>query len=65
VPQASRSLEFASASYAAGQTNILTLLEAQRSALEAERELTNTLLEACTARVRLEQEIGTSLGRDP
>lgn len=63
VPQASRSLEFASASYTAGQTNILTLLEAQRSALEAQRGLTNTLLEACIARARLEQEVGTRLDR--
>jgi len=64
VPQAIRSLEFASASYTAGQTNILTLLEAQRSALEGQRGLTNTLLEACIARARLEQEIGTRLDRE-
>lgn len=61
VPQASRNLEFARASYAAGQTNILTLLEAQRSALESQRGLTNTLLEACVARARLEQEIAKRL----
>ena len=58
VPQAMRNLEFASASYTAGQTNILTLLEAQRSALEAQRGLMLTLLEACLARARLEQEVG-------
>ena len=65
VPQAGRSLEFASASYTAGQTNILTLLEAQRSALEAQRGLTNTLLAACSARARLEQEVGTQLNQAP
>ncbi len=61
VPQATRNLEFASASFRAGQTSILILLEAQRSALEAQRGLTNSLLEASTARARLEQEIGTRL----
>jgi len=65
VPQANRSLEFASASYVAGQTSILTLLEAQRLALETQRGLTNTLLDACTARARLEQEVATQLNRTP
>lgn len=65
VPQATRNLEFASASFRAGQTGILILLEAQRSALEAQRGLTNTLLEASTARARLEQEIGTRLDLTP
>jgi len=61
VPQALQSLEFAMASYAAGQTNLLTLLEAQRSALEAQRGRTKTLLEANVARSRLELELGTRL----
>jgi cobalt-zinc-cadmium efflux system outer membrane protein len=65
VPQAMRNLEFASASYTAGQTNILTLLEAQRAALEAQRGLTDSLLEACIGRARLEQEVGRSLDPTP
>ena len=58
VPQAQRNLEFATASYSAGQTNILTLLEAQRFLLDARQGFVTVTLEASTAVARLEQTIG-------
>ncbi len=61
VPQTERNLEFATASYSAGQTNILTLIEAQRLLLEARRGFVTATLEASTAVVRLEQTIGLPL----
>ena len=61
VPQAERNLEFATASYSAGQTNILTLIEAQRFLLEARRGFVAVTLEASTAVARLEQTIGLPL----
>lgn len=64
VPQASRNLEFASASFSAGQTSILVLLEAQRSSLATQRGVIDAQLEASTARARLEQAIGTRLDRE-
>jgi len=61
VPQAERNLEFATASYSAGQTNILTLIEAQRFLLKARRGFVAVALEASTAVARLEQTIGLPL----
>ena len=61
VPQAERNLEFATASYSAGQTNILTLIEAQRLLLEARQGLVTATLEASTAVAHLEQSIGLPL----
>ncbi|MEE9293682.1 MAG: TolC family protein [Phycisphaerae bacterium] len=61
VPQAERNLEFATASYSSGQTNILTLIEAQRLLLEARRGFVAVTLEASTAVARLEQTIGLPL----
>lgn len=58
VPQSERNLEFANASYSAGQTNILTLIEAQRLSLEAQRGYIDVRLEASTAMSDLEQAIG-------
>ena len=61
VPQAERNLDFATASYSSGQTNILTLIEAQRLLLEARRGFVTITLEASTAVARLEQTIGLPL----
>ncbi len=58
VPQSERSLEFATASYSAGQTNILTLIEAQRLFLRAHRGYIEVRLDASTAISNLEQAVG-------
>ena len=63
VPQAERNLEFATASYSSGQTNILTLIEAQRHALEAQRGYIDVRLEASTAMSDLERAIGMPVDR--
>ncbi len=65
VPQAERSLEFSRDSYLAGQTSILTLLEAQRSLLESRRGDIAVRLELATAIFELEQRVGEQIGRDP
>jgi cobalt-zinc-cadmium efflux system outer membrane protein len=61
LPQAEKNLEFASASYTAGQTSILTVLEAQRSALTAHRGRIEAQLEAALAQAELERQLGTRL----
>ncbi len=61
VPQGERNLEFATVSYSSGQTNILTLIEAQRLLLEARRGFVTVTLEASTAVARLEQAVGLPL----
>ena len=58
VPQAQRNLEFSRNSYLAGQTNILTLLEAQRVLLESRRGDIAARLELATAIFELEQRVG-------
>ncbi len=61
VPQAEQNLQFASDSFEAGQTGILILLEAQRTALEAHRGGIAAHQQAATAIAHLSQTIGTPL----
>ena len=61
VPQARKNLEFATASYEAGHTSILTLLEAQRALLEARKQQIAAQREAAVALSDLDQATG---GRD-
>ena len=65
VPQARRNLEFATVSYSAGQTSILTLLEAQRLLLGAKRDYVDSQLAASAALTELEQVVGAPLGSWP
>ena len=65
VPQAERNLEFSRSSYLAGQTSILTLLEAQRFLLESRRGDIAVRLELATAISELEQRVGEQMGNDP
>ncbi len=58
VPQAQRNLEYSRNSYLAGQTDILTLLEAQRVLLESRRGDIAARLELATAICELEQRVG-------
>ena len=58
VPQAAQNLEFATASYSSGRTNILTLIEAQRVSLQVQRGYIEVRLEASTAMSDLEQAVG-------
>lgn len=61
VPQTERNLQFASDSFEAGQTGILILLEAQRTALEARRGAIAAHQQAATAIAHLAQTLGTPL----
>ncbi len=61
VPQAELNLEFATASYSSGQSDILTLIEAQRLLLQAQRGYIDVRLEAATAMSDLEQAVGVPL----
>jgi outer membrane protein TolC len=64
VPQAERNLEFSRVSYLAGQTSILTLLEAQWFLLESRRGDIAVRLELATAISELEQRVGEQMGND-
>jgi cobalt-zinc-cadmium efflux system outer membrane protein len=61
VPQAERSAALAGRAYELGDTILLTLLEAQRSLLEARRAGIEGLLEAARARIELERALGAPL----
>ena len=61
IPQADRNLEFATASYQAGQASILALLEAQRLLVEAKRGHIQAWLDAATARAALSQTLGVPI----
>lgn len=63
VPQAERNLKFSRDSYSAGQTSILTLLEAQRLLLESRRGHIAARLELATAISELEQRVGEPMGK--
>ncbi len=58
VPQAKLNMEFARASYAAGQTGILILIEAQRLSVGAQRGYIAVRLDASTAMSDLERAVG-------
>lgn len=63
LPQAERNLEFSTTSYSAGQTNILTLIEAQRTLLESRRGFIAARLGAAMAQAELERSIGRPLSQ--
>ena len=58
LPQSEKNLEFARTSYTVGQATILTLLEAQRLLLVAERGYVRVRLDAATALTDLERAVG-------
>ena len=65
VPQAERSVYLATRAYELGDTTVLTLLQAQRVALEARRTALEALLEAALARIELERAAGAPLRDAP
>ncbi len=62
VPQAERSASLAEKAYELGDTTVLTLLQAQKAALEARRTEIEALLEAALSRIELERAAGSPLG---
>jgi cobalt-zinc-cadmium efflux system outer membrane protein len=62
VPQAERTASLAEKAYALGDTTLLTLLQAQRAALDARHAEIDALLEAALARIELERAAGSPLG---
>ena len=62
VPQAGRTASLAEKAYDLGDTTVLTLLEAQKAALEARRTEIEALLEAALAGIELERAVGSPLG---
>ncbi len=62
VPQAERSASLAEKAYELGDTTVLTLLQAQRGALEARRTEIEALLEAVLSRIEVERAAGAPLG---
>jgi len=65
VPQAERSASLAERAYELGDTTVLTLLQAQKAALEARRTAMEALLEAALSRIELERAAGFPLGEPP
>lgn len=60
-PQAERNLTFARDAYAAGQGNILAIVEAQRTLLDARRNLLAAQLRSAEAQAELEAAVGVRL----
>ncbi|MEW6072901.1 MAG: TolC family protein [Planctomycetota bacterium] len=65
VPQAARAARLAEKAYELGETTVLTLLQAQKAALEARRTEIEALLEAALSRIDLERAAGSPLGGSP
>lgn len=65
VPQAERSAALAEKAYELGDTTVLTLLQAQKAALEARRAAIDALLEAALSRIELERAAGSPLDASP
>lgn len=61
APQAADAVASAEKAYALGDTTVLTLLQAQRTALDARRAQVEAALEAALARVELERAAGAPL----
>jgi cobalt-zinc-cadmium efflux system outer membrane protein len=61
VPQALQTEKLAERAYALGDTTVLTLLQAQKAALDARRTGIDALLEAALARIELERAAGARL----
>lgn len=61
IPQASRNVEFAEISYKAGNADVLTLLQAQRTAIQVRQAHFVTWSEAATAWADLELAVGMPL----
>ncbi len=61
VPQAERSAALAEKAYELGDTTVLTLLQAQATALEARRASIEALLEAALSRIDVERATGAPL----
>lgn len=61
LPQAQENLTFAGDSYAAGQTSVIALLEAQRTFLEARTGFIEVRREAVSALAELERAVGVPL----
>lgn len=65
VPQAERSASLAEKAYELGDTTVLTLLQAQKGALEARRTALEAMLEAALSRIEAERAAGAPLGDSP
>jgi outer membrane protein TolC len=63
LPQAVNTAALAEKAFELGDTTVLSLLQAQRAALDARRTALQTLLEAALARVELERAAGSPLLR--
>lgn len=61
IPQAARNVEFAEISYKAGSADVLTLLQAQRTAIQVRQAHFVTWSEAATAWADLELAVGVPL----
>ncbi len=61
LPQAQKNLEFTDAAYKAGSTSVLTLLESQRSLLDARRGYVQVWETAATSLSDLERAVGLPL----
>jgi len=61
VPQAERSATLAEKAYDLGDTTVLTLLQAQKAALEARRTVIDARLEAALSRIEVERTAGAPL----
>lgn len=61
VPQAERGATLAEKAYELGDTTVLTLLQAQKAALEARRTVIEALLEAALSRIEVERTAGAPL----
>lgn len=61
VPQAERGATLAEKAYELGDTTVLTLLQAQKAALEARRTVIDALLEAALSRIEVERTAGAPL----
>ena len=61
LPQAQSAVELAQASYVAGQTELLMLVQVQRQLLTAQRNYVSVQLEAATATSELERVVGSVL----
>lgn len=65
VPQAERSAALAERAHELGDTTVLTLLQARRTALEARRTAVDARLEAALARIEAERAAGAPLTAGP
>lgn len=61
IPQAARNLQFAEASYRAGNTDIITLLQSQRGAIQVKQGYVTTWSSAAIAWADLELAVGVPL----